>query len=666
MSIKKTFSMLFAHKNTFISSAYLLFLLFCSANAVETPLDNLLTISMDQLVQVNTATENTAHVAQDLRDMSQPITVLSASDIRTFGYRTLTDLLNGLPGIYTSSDRTYSYLGARGIIASGSFNSRVLVTIDGMRINDNIYQQVGMVGNEFPLDIDLIDRVEFVPGPGSVSFGNNAFLGVVNVITRSAAGRDNAEVAASMDSNGGIYKRGTAFVPVAGGHAMVSLSQLELPGSSIYYSDVNASTSRNMDQDQNQKLFIKYERGPLYFNLISSDRTKTIPTMIAGSEFNNPNTQYQDRWLIGNVGYQLMNSEQMTWTTRVHWGQYQFNGAYAMSTVADAYHEASEGQWWGIDLKGVWRGIKGHQLSGGLQLQNNSRQWLYAKYDISAAPVIDSARSTQTYALWLEDQFSPWHNGKLTLGARLDQDMQQRVQLSPRVGLVEQLTHADTLRLNLAKNFLTPSDYELRYAGNGSTSFQAPNMSLQPESMTSLDIGWEHRSDLVGRTMLSAFHFQADNLIELVDLNNGMNQHQNVGAATGNGLQLEWQRSWEDWRITSSATLQRITDIGNGLRVDSPESLFKLQLRTPRIFGAQPALEGIYFGERLARDGSHLKAANLINFSLSKRMSTQLVARFSIYNLLDSHYETPVSVDYPMPFIQQEGRVFRLKLEWSF
>jgi outer membrane receptor protein involved in Fe transport len=636
-------------------------------SAESRKLDALLAMPMDQLMAVDAQVESGAKTSQNTRELPQPITVLSASDIRAFGYRNLADVLNGLPGIYTSSDRTYSYLGARGMIASGSFNSRVLVTIDGMRINDNIYQQVGMAGHEFPIDIDLIDRVEFVPGPGSVAYGNNAFLGVVNVITRSAASREHGELAAATDSNGAWYKRGTAHIPVNGGHAMVSLSQLDAPGAAIFYPDSNASTDRNMDQDQNQKVFVKYERGPLYVNLISSDRTKTIPSQIAESQFNNPNTQYQDRWLIGNVGYQLMNTDNVEFRTRVHWGQYKFNGAYAMAAATDAYHEASEGNWWGVDLTGVWRGIEGHQISSGLQFQDNTRQWLYAKFDTQSTAVIDSARSTQTYALWLEDQFSLWHNGNITLGARLDQDMQQQTQLSPRVGIVQQLSSDDTFRINLAKNFLTPSDYELRYAGSSSTSFQAPNMLLKAESMTSLDIGWEHRGESIGRTMLSAFVYQADNLIELVDIPTGQAQHQNKGSATGQGVQLEWQRNWQDWRVTSSATLQSVNDdTASGKRVDSPASLYKMQLRAPRFWQIQPAIEALHFGERLTRDGDHLAAATLLNATLSRQMSKELTIRLSVFNAIDTQYSTPVSVDYPMAAVRQEGRVVRLKFEWNF
>lgn len=55
--------------------------------------------------------------------------------------------------------------------------------VDGYRVNDPVYAQ-GTLGRELALDVDLIDRVEFVQGPGSSMYGSNAFLGVVNIISK--------------------------------------------------------------------------------------------------------------------------------------------------------------------------------------------------------------------------------------------------------------------------------------------------------------------------------------------------------------------------------------------------------------------------------------------------------------------------------------------------
>ena len=73
----------------------------------------------------------------------------------------------------------------RGFSRPGDFNSRILLQIDGHRLNDNIFDTAA-IGTEFPLDIDLIDRIEFMRGPGSSLYGSNAFFGVINIITRTS------------------------------------------------------------------------------------------------------------------------------------------------------------------------------------------------------------------------------------------------------------------------------------------------------------------------------------------------------------------------------------------------------------------------------------------------------------------------------------------------
>src|SRR5205814_1495674 len=82
--------------------------------------------------------------------------------------------------------------GARGINL-GDFNSRMLLLVDGHRINNNLTDGA-FIDTAFILDMDLIDRVEVIRGPGSALYGNNAFFGVINVVTRKGAQLNGLEV----------------------------------------------------------------------------------------------------------------------------------------------------------------------------------------------------------------------------------------------------------------------------------------------------------------------------------------------------------------------------------------------------------------------------------------------------------------------------------------
>jgi len=136
------------------------------------------------------------------------VSIVSRQDIQEFGYRTLTDIMRSVRGFYATYDRKYTFLGADGFNLPGDFGGRTLVMIDGHRINDPLFDS-NFAGTEFPLDVDLIDRVEVIRGPGSSLYGNNAFFAVINVVTRRSQDIHGAEVSGSVADDEGYKGRFT-------------------------------------------------------------------------------------------------------------------------------------------------------------------------------------------------------------------------------------------------------------------------------------------------------------------------------------------------------------------------------------------------------------------------------------------------------------------------
>ena len=124
---------------------------------------------------------------QKVNEAPAAVTIITAEQIRKYGYRNFAQILDSVPGLLTNNDRNYGYLGIRGFNRPGDYTSRVLLLIDNHRLNDAIYDQGGS-GTEMPIDVDLIDRIEIIKGPGSSLYGTNALFGVVNVTTKR--GRD--------------------------------------------------------------------------------------------------------------------------------------------------------------------------------------------------------------------------------------------------------------------------------------------------------------------------------------------------------------------------------------------------------------------------------------------------------------------------------------------
>src|SRR5260221_13671473 len=121
---------------------------------------------------------------QPVLEAPASVSFITAEEIARYGYRTLADILRGVRGMYVTNDRNFSYIGTRGFSKPGDYNSRILLLVNGHRVNDNVFGQAE-IGAEFGLDPAVFERVEIIRGPSSSLYGDSAFFAVVNVITRT-------------------------------------------------------------------------------------------------------------------------------------------------------------------------------------------------------------------------------------------------------------------------------------------------------------------------------------------------------------------------------------------------------------------------------------------------------------------------------------------------
>src|SRR4051812_2854107 len=226
-----------------------------SAQAGDSAPRDIETLNLGTLLDTPVDVWTAAKMAQKQYEAPAVITTITREQIAVWGYRSVAEVLSHLLGFYVVDDHTSPNLAVRGI-SGGLYadSSIVKVLIDGHSV---AFHSTGgnWLGPEL-IPLSAIERIEVIRGPASALFGADAFLGVINIKTRSGkslnggpawltAGRAGEKLATDADLSAGMARGRWDFM-IAARRSSQDLSGMPLPSSPNY--DFSGGKAENLDQ----------------------------------------------------------------------------------------------------------------------------------------------------------------------------------------------------------------------------------------------------------------------------------------------------------------------------------------------------------------------------------------------------------------------------------
>ena len=166
-----------------LRTATRILLLCCvSGPAFTQPAARLAELSLEELTRLPVT--SVGKRTQQLSDVAGSVYVIRADDIRRAGVTSLPEALRLAPNLQVARVDALQYaITAR--TGADLLSNKMLVMVDGRTVYSPLFS--GVFWEAQDLVLDDIDRIEVLSGSGGTLYGSNAFHGVVNVITKTAA-----------------------------------------------------------------------------------------------------------------------------------------------------------------------------------------------------------------------------------------------------------------------------------------------------------------------------------------------------------------------------------------------------------------------------------------------------------------------------------------------
>ncbi len=604
------------------------------------------------------------------KDAPATTSVITGEDMTRYGMRSVAEAIDFLGmGLVTQNPLHSVEVGGRGVLLTSDFGNHVLLIVDGHVLNEQ-WSGTAYFEQGIGLPIELIDHIELILGPGSVLYGGNAMIGVINVVTKRGAafkglhllaagglspqqGRDGSFTSFSPGDLGGNYRLGAGIgqpLPFLGPTAEINA------GAELYSQNGPSfewGPQRVNNDDGTPRTFGPRTPPGLWAGRISNQYWTLVPafysrvlvgdlavmfraelykraTPVQGfdqqnTDFDESRSWERDRWVSVDVQYKKRVSQHLELSFRGFGDAYDYyqqtyntdSTVCAVPTNGPCLFEGKgHSRWVGSEIQGSydWTGEDRYTTLLGLSGIVRSVGGETDSVEANSGALLDvngkKSLVDVVRAAYIQQRLAPTKFLHFNLGARYDADPRGGERISPRAAVALDVWDGGVLKVIYAEAFRPPTFFEAYY----SSPDQIPNPSIRSEYVRGVESTFEQRFGR-NKVLFGVFRTRWSDMLSIETLPGGASQYQNVAQIDNYGYNARVEGVVGSFRYGASL-------VGAHTRRATPEGEQSLPV-APQLFG----------NVRIAY--------SLPNTLPTIALATTFVGRRPADRLLDGNFEPP-------------------------
>lgn len=592
----------------------------------------LLKLPLDELMQVKVITASREE--ENLNNTPGVTSVITTEEIRRFGGNNLYEVLERITSVYMTGFHLFpqNNVSLRGDLGNHA-DTHVLILLNGRPLRESFAG--GYIFSFYlAFPVSMIDRIEIVRGPGSVLYGSNAFMGVINVITK---------IQSPKKPNSVAFKQGTFNTQALEASGSVEQDHFKLTGGikrsktdGWLFSAINETGQRSEmpKQEDNLGAYVAGEFRHFKLNALFVNSTQDVWYIpLEHGHMTNENKR-----ILLDLGYEHQFSPDWTMQANITYNGHDTLIDYIQAVPKNYVSQKSD------DIL----------LEGTHFVKWNQWRWLFGGTvsRLSAEQIGEKSDAGNTYSVYAQGQYEWSPSLNLIVGGQLVKPVATAWHSVPRFGLIYQFTDRLGVKVLHSDAFRTATHLE-RFI-NVPTLLGDPN--LTPETITTIDCNVFYNTE---NYQLSATYFYShehDLIMKSPLPNSNASIYANIGELTFQGLELEskWKPT-SHFLITSALTYQTNQDQTNQDDYTTvPNWMGKIGISYDFAQDSSISLFDNYFSQagdtrvrfskvkyvNPAPDAFHLITLNL-RLNLQNYLRWPIVLEGYVYNALDEDIYAP-------------------------